>query len=207
MESERNELRKLIDAAQTAYDTITEQWKRSECFVPLNLKKETVSSIAAETTVYAYILDCVEFLNAHSAEISLQLISSCTALVTTRVKTQNSIAFKIDSYSGEKHQNGKIPINKCLNDLFGVRIILEEATDFPALRAFFEETYPQTYKYIDSSKQRYRAVHLYFRADNQSFPWELQIWNRCDAETNFESHKEYKQAYTIWEQNRKEGSL
>ena len=71
MESERNELRKLIDAAQTAYDTITKQWKRSERFVPLNLKKETVSSIAAETTVYAYILEYVEFLNAHSAEISL----------------------------------------------------------------------------------------------------------------------------------------
>ena len=67
--------------------------------------------------------------------------------------------------------------------------------------------YTDKNKYIDSSKQIYRAVHLYFRADNQSFPWELQIWNRCDAETNFESHKEYKQAYTIWEQNRKEGSL
>lgn len=56
MESERNELRKLIDAAQTAYDTITEQWKRSERFVPLNLKKETVSSIAAVMCLFLRML-------------------------------------------------------------------------------------------------------------------------------------------------------
>jgi hypothetical protein len=28
-------------------------------------------------------------------------------------------------------------------------------------------------------------------------PWELQIWSRCDMQTNIESHLVYKQRYTI----------
>ena len=42
----------------------------------------------------------------------------------SRIKTINSIHYKIVNYYNN-HNNGKIPINKCLNDLVGIRIILE----------------------------------------------------------------------------------
>ena len=98
-----------------------------------------------------------------------------------------------------------MPINKCINDLFGVRIILEESVTFEEVQAFMEKNYREKYRCIDSSKLDYKAVHLYFRENNYTFPWELQIWNRCDVENNFASHKKYKQEYTIWERESKEG--
>lgn len=44
------------------------------------------------------------------------------AKVNIRTKAKNSIEYKIKNYI-ENHENGKVPINKCLNDLFGIRII------------------------------------------------------------------------------------
>lgn len=35
----------------------------------------------------------------------------------------------------------------------------------------------------------------------------LQIWNQCDAEGNFASHKKYKQEYTLWEKENREGGI
>jgi hypothetical protein len=48
---------------------------------------------------------------------------------------------------------------------------------------------------------------LYFRGYNQAFPWELQIWNSCDADKNLVSHQKYKQGYTAWEDESKEGGV
>ena len=94
-----------------------------------------------------------------------------------------------------------------MNDLFGVRIILEFPLTFGQIYAFVEETYQGRYRCIDSSKNDYKAVHLYFRENNQSFPWELQIRNKDDVESNFASHKKYKQEYTTWEKESKEGGI
>ena len=104
----------------------------------------------------------------------LQLPSVCSYTVTARVKAQNSIEFKIQNYKTERHELGKVPINKCVNDLFGVRIILEIPLTFDQIHAFIDDSFGGKYKCIDSSKGDYKAVHLYFQADNQSFPWELQ---------------------------------
>lgn len=131
----------------------------------------------------------------------------CSCKVTARVKAQNSIEYKIQNYKTEKHEYGKVPINKCFNDLFGIRIILDSLLSFDQISSFIESTYPGKYKCIDSSKNAYKAVHLYFKKSNQSFPWELQIWNACDVESNFNSHKKYKQEYTTWEKESKEGGI
>ena len=70
----------------------------------------------------------------------------------------------------------------------------------PDISDFVESEFSEAhYRCINSSKDEYRAVHLYFRAGNYAFPWELQIWNERDANTNLVSHKAYKQDYVIWE--------
>jgi hypothetical protein len=53
-------------------------------------------------------------------------------------------------------------------------------------------------KFIDSSKNDYKALHLYFYGDNKFFPWELQIWRKSDFQKNEESHLLHKQEYTKW---------
>lgn len=201
-----DELRNLIDYIQTVYTEITNEWLHGES-AKINLKKSEVSDIDVDGTIYKSIMEYVQLLNERSAGITLQLSCVCSCQVTARVKAQNSIEYKIQNYKTDRHAFGKVPINKCVNDLFGIRIILESPLTFEEIHAFVAGIYQDKYKCIDSSKLDYKAVHLYFKQNNQSFPWELQIWNRCDVERNFVSHKKYKQEYTTWEKESKEGGI
>ena len=206
MEHVFEELKNLIDYIQSVYFKITEKWLQETC-IKINLKKNQISDVEVNGKIYKNIMSYVKFLNEHHAEITLQLSKVCSYPVTARVKTQNSIEYKIQSYKTELHEYGKVPIIKCINDLFGVRILLEAALTFEDIHNFIKEFYPVKCRCIDSTKLDYKAVHLYFKKDNQSFPWELQIWNQCDANSNFASHKKYKQGYTDWEKESKEGGI
>ena len=206
MKNSFNELKNLINYIQTVYTEITNEWL-CDASIKINLKKTRVFDIDIDGTIYKSIMEYVQLLNERSASISLQLSSICSCQVTVRVKAQNSIEYKIQNYKTERHEFGRIPINKCFNDLLGVRIILEPSLTFDEIHSFVESTYQRRYRCIDSSKLDYKAVHLYFKESNQSFPWELQIWNRCDVESNFISHQKYKQEYTTWEKESKEGGI
>ena len=201
-----DELKDLIDYIQTVYADITNEWLHNES-TKINLSKFLVSDINIDGPIYKSIIEYVQLLNERSASITLQLPFACSCQVTARVKAQNSIEYKIQNYKTNRHEFGKIPINKCVNDLFGLRIILETPFTFDEIHTFVQETYQGKYRCINSSKLDYKAVHLYFKENNRSFPWELQIWNKCDVENNFASHKKYKQAYTTWEKESKEGGI
>ncbi len=211
MKSSFDELKNLIDYIQTVYIEISHEWL-IDAGVKIHLKKSQVADIQVadinvDGNIYKSVLEYVQLLNERSAGIILQLSSVCSCPVTARVKTQNSIEYKIQNYKTDAHENGKVPINKCLNDLLGIRIILEYPLTFEEINLFLQKEYPGKYRCIDSSKLDYRAVHLYFKEGNTSFPWELQIWNKCDANSNFASHKKYKQEYTRWEKESKEGGI
>ena len=91
-----------------------------------------------------------------------------------------------------------MPLKKCINDLYGIRYIFKEDIELSKIIEHVKEKYPKL-RYIDSSKNGYRAVHLYFYKDNFDFPWELQIWNTKDINNNRHLHEKYKQGYTVWE--------
>ena len=206
MKSAFDELKDLIDYIQTVYTEVTNEWLNGTD-AKINLKKSQVSDIDVDGTIYKNIMEYVQLLNEKSADITLRLSSVCAYQVTARVKAQNSIEYKIQNYKTERHEFGRIPINKCINDLLGIRIILKFPLTFEEIHSFIQATYQGRYRCIDSSKLGYKAVHLYFRENNQSFPWELQIWNRCDVKSNFASHQKYKQEYTSWEKESKEGGI
>ena len=206
MRSVFDDLKDLIDYIQSVYTEVTHEWLEG-AHVRTNLKKSQVSDIDIDGAISKNIMEYVWLLNEKSACITLQLSFVCDCQVTARVKAQNSIEYKIQNYKTARHEFGRIPINKCVNDLFGVRIILDFPLTFEAIQTFVENTYQDKYKCINSSKLDYKAVHLYFKENNESFPWELQIWNRCDVERNFKSHKRYKQEYTTWEKESKEGGI
>lgn len=116
-----------------------------------------------------------------------------------RVKQHESIVYKVGHYHSGKQEGGKIPLNKCLNDLVGFRVVLSNFNHgcqfFDEMCGYIGKNY--RIKYRNSSKGEYRATHIYFYgAGNKNFPWELQIWLPEDHKNNYESHAEHKQEYT-----------
>ena len=193
-----HELHKLIDCTQSLYSDVSAEWRRrSGCME--NLKKMLISDLTSDSITYQHVLDYIYLLNEYNPFIALKLPFACAYQVTFRVKTQNSIEYKIQQYNTGQHGRGKVPIIKCLNDLLGVRIILESPATYDEIDRFMTDCYGKRYRCINSSKQEYKAAHIYFKENNFTFPWELQVWNRSDADKNFASHKKYKQGYTMWE--------
>ncbi len=113
-----------------------------------------------------------------------------------------TIEFKIENYI-KNHENGKVPISKCFNDLFGIRIICNKELSFAEVSNLVNTKY-NNLKCIDSSKNEYKATHIYFKKDNYAFQWELQVWNKQDEANNINSHEKYKQDYVKWENENKE---
>lgn len=120
-----------------------------------------------------------------------------------RVKEHDSYKDKLHRYATGA-QEGKMPVNKCLNDLAGFRIQLYVDLPFDEVIAFVREKFPNQseVKCLNSSKNGYFAVHVYIKDVNQMPVWELQIWNNCDRENNIKSHSAYKQDYTKYSERK-----
>lgn len=105
-----------------------------------------------------------------------------------RVKTSESILDKIDRYTNNKN---KYPINNWMNDIFGARMIIEK----PEMEEIIEnlEEWKQDFglkNWYIRNKPDYKGLHIYFKnKSNFYFPWELQLWDRCDISKNIESHR------------------
>ncbi|MEK5415270.1 hypothetical protein [Paenibacillus sp. FSL L8-0708] len=123
-----------------------------------------------------------------------------------RIKQRDSIINKLFHYRYTKGEQGGMPINKCLNDLLGFRILINDFDHTcEEVSNFFAELGLIDYKlfcYDASKEDAYKATHIYIFGENNFFPWELQIWNPIHAERNELSHKEHKskREYINWPQ-------
>ena len=155
------------------------------------------------------LLDAVvnyrEFINQNNIKLLMEFkkFNSENATVNVRTKAKNSIEFKIENYI-KNHENGKVPINKCFNDLFGLRIICNKELSFDEILNLINTKYDNL-KCIYSLRNGYKATHIYFRKGNYAFQWELQIWNKIDEKNNINSHEKYKQDYVKWKNENKGG--
>lgn len=111
-----------------------------------------------------------------------------------RVKTRESIEDKILRYSQREDQ---YPVNNWLNDIFGARIVLtseeiEEVMD--CLDDWQDEL--NLKNWYERNKDGYKGIHIYFKnRSNFYFPWELQIWDVDDVESNVKSHERLKRNF------------
>lgn len=171
---------------------------KSEKYLRVNLKKTCVSRVQKESGILDLIWAYRNFIedNGVIANAAFEL-SEFRQTINIRIKTQNSIEYKIEKYIFSR-EKGMMPVNKCLNDLVGIRVFISDEVSHKNIREHIEDSYPKL-KCIDSSKDGYIATHIYFKTDNFSFPWELQIWRTEDRENNLKSHKQYKQEYIKWE--------
>ena len=201
------ELGKLINFIIKKYDEINLEWEKNENYNQLNMKRTQVVDVYIDKEKLNYIFNYRNFINDKFSYIFnelQQLGFSCN--VTSRVKALNSIQYKIENYK-LNHENGKIPIKKCLNDLLGFRIIFLDDIDYKNIKDYINDTFPKL-KCIKSIKKGYNAVHIYFgNENNKKFQWELQLWNKSNEKTNLKSHAEYKQDYTKWENINNKGGV
>ena len=176
----------------------------------VNFKKKLVSDIEIDGTIYSHITDYLRYIEATSFSIGVGMIGlSANNAIALACRTKNiaSIDSKLERYKkGERYKFGKVPINKCLNDIFGARIIIDYPLSLSDIENFLKDNFPQweNLKITDSSKNEYKATHIYFRKDNFFLPWELQIWFADDEASNRNSHQKYKQGYTMWEHSLRE---
>lgn len=185
---------------QKEYEEINNKWILSNDYVELNMKKIQVDDVYKDETLLLHIFNYRIFINDNISEM-MENIQKKFFLntVNTRVKSTNSIQFKIQNYV-RNHENGKVPLKKCLNDIFGIRMIFNDDINYKEIKEFINNNYPSL-KCIKSVKQKYNAVHIYFGNDNnKNFQWELQLWDKKHEKSNLESHAMYKQDYTKWEQ-------
>lgn len=200
------ELDKLIDFIQTEYINFTTKWEQSNYYSKINLKNTVVCDILENKVLLDAIINYREFINENNIQLVLDFKQFTTekSKVNIRTKAKNSIEYKIKNYM-ENHENGKVPINKCFNDLFGIRIIVKDGLTYNEIENLITNKYSNL-KCINSSKKDYKATHIYFKKNNFSFQWELQIWNKIDELNNIESHERYKQDYVKWENENKGGN-
>lgn len=200
------ELDKLINFIQTEYIDFTTKWEQSNYYSKINLKNTVVCDILENKVLLDAIINYREFINENNIQLVLDFKQFTTekSKVNIRTKAKNSIEYKIKNYM-ENHENGKVPINKCFNDLFGIRIISKDGLTYNEIENLITNKYGNV-KCINSSKKEYKATHIYFKKNNFSFQWELQIWNKIDEINNIQSHERYKQDYVRWENENKGGN-
>lgn len=188
----------IISNIQEDYNKVCSLWD-TEYEHNINLKRKLVIDVRKQPDILNEIIQYRSLLNNVSPEIGLKIINLKykNSSVSSRVKAQNSIEYKIDNYI-KNHANGRIPLKKCFNDLMGIRIITDDEFEFSDIGNFMKKNFAQ-YKCINSSKNEYIATHIYFEKGNRYFPWELQVWQKKDEQNNINSHSLYKQDYTKWE--------
>lgn len=203
------ELDKLIIFIQRQYETLLNEWNKNSKYKKYNLKNIEVREINNNNEILEKIFAYRLFINENNIFLRQSIKKlNLNNYVDTRVKLRNSIEYKIDNYI-KNHEEGKIPIIKCLNDIYGLRIVFKEDMEYNIIKTFVDSKYKGLLKCIDSTRpeEGYIATHIYFKKDNYSFPWELQIWDKKHELSNIKAHEIYKQDYTKWEKEIKGGAL
>lgn len=181
----------------------------------INLKNFRVKNCISSGEITPSFLDYI-----HEYQAKLNFVIACSDFEydyvendgRMRVKQRESIQNKLLHYY-HTNNNGEIPVQKCLNDLLGFRLIIDDFNPFDkSLEQMIENLKSELtlMKCYNRDKDGYKGTHVYFKnGKNVYFPWELQIWSKCDSETNEISHAEHKskRGYINWPKQYEEGNL
>lgn len=111
-----------------------------------------------------------------------------------RLKTRESIDDKIARFSVCEDQ---YPVNNWLNDIFGAHIVLDGDEIQSVLNVLddWQDALSLKNWYL-RNKEGYRGLHIYFKnKSNFYFPWELQIWDAADVQSNIHNHEKFKRNF------------
>ena len=198
-------IRNIVEETMEMHERYSEEWRQyaKEHGISLfNQKSNKVIQLKNNEAMFDAVQEYLLFLSEKS---ELNLVESGTEgyILNQRVKQFNSVVEKIEDYCNYRSEKGKVDISKCLNDLFGRRIVI----DCDSL------THEDVCSIIDNNKEHltcikrdvpgkdthYVATHIYFKIDNKTFRWELQVWKESDAKSNQISHATHRYKYKKWE--------
>ena len=181
-----DQTKQLISEINRLHSAFSNDYFESGKIEKINLSK-TIKHIPVEH-IYKYRLTLHESINDYLMEADITMRSFY------RVKTRESIDDKIERFSNRTDQ---YPVNNWLNDIFGARIVLsanEIALVIDLLDAWQDELGLKNW-YL-REKEGYRGLHIYFKnRSNFYFPWELQIWDGEDIQSNIENHEKFKRNF------------
>ncbi|MDR0311887.1 MAG: GTP pyrophosphokinase [Acidobacteriota bacterium] len=178
---------RLISEINRIHRLYSEDYFETGKVEKLNLSR-TISHIPKEH-ILRYRLNLHESINDYLVKSDLDDVN-----YYYRVKTAESILDKIRRYSESAEQ---YPVNNWMNDIFGCRTILCKEEIGKALDGvdLWREKYGLKNWYL-RNKDGYKGVHIYFKNNsNFYFPWELQLWDAADIESNIESHRRQKRNF------------
>lgn len=193
----------LIQEIWSVYVKISELWKTNYQGLQFNLRNTTIKKVYDNSEMCRTIIDYRNFVLENFElikEIKYLKDEQYSLNFECRIKNLNSIDQKLTGYvETDLHEHGEVATNKCFNDLLGMRYIYpdsEKVTISQIEDIVSNLGLASNIKIIDSNKiEGYKAIHVYFRLDNFSFPWELQFWNEIDEQSNKENHEIHKQKY------------
>ena len=135
----QQDLLKLINTIIQQYNLTSERWDNSEYFIKINQNKKLVKDINSEPEIMDSIWNYRKLLKEQLIYINNNMQKlNLSSEVTSRLKLRNSIEYKMNNYMSAKHQFGEIPLNKCFNDIFGMRIILKENANYETIKNFMK---------------------------------------------------------------------
>ncbi len=187
---------RLIKTILTIHDGLEKRWLEylSEIGLELvNFNSVKVYEILENKELEKYIYEYISFMNKHTIYVTACL--DYTIIDRTRVKERLSIDQKIDSYCN-RAERGRVIIHKCLNDLYGIRVVMESSIDCDTLVQELKRIFPEKVKITNATKKEgYKGVHVYTPAIKGHFKWELQIWDRESYINNINLHESHKRRY------------
>lgn len=180
------QVKQLVSEVNRLHREFSDKYFETGKVEKLNLAR-TIRSVPTPH-IYNYRLTLHESINDFlmSADIDIKYFY--------RVKTRESIDDKIERFSTREDQ---YPVNNWLNDIFGARITLT-ADEISLLMDLLDDWQDELglKNWYLRDKEGYRGLHIYFKNKNNFyFPWELQIWDEADVQSNIQNHEKFKRKF------------
>lgn len=181
-----NQVKQLISEINRLHRDFSNNYFETGKIEKINLSR-TIKHVPA-AHIYRYRLTLHESINDYlmTADIDMKYFY--------RVKTRESIDDKSERYPSRENQ---YPINNWLNDIFGARIVLstDEIQSVMLLLDDWQDELNLKNWYL-REKEGCRGLHIYFKnKSNFYFPWELQIWDEKDMQSNIKNHEKFKRNF------------
>jgi ppGpp synthetase/RelA/SpoT-type nucleotidyltranferase len=183
---EISQVKQLVSEINRLHQQFSNDYFETGIIEKINLSR-TIKHVPAEH-IYKYRLTLHECINDYlmTANINIKYFY--------RVKTRESIDDKIGRFSSREDQ---YPVNNWLNDIFGARIILS-ADQINLVMDLLDDWQDELNlkNWYLRDKEGYRGLHIDFKNKNNFyFPWELQIWDVEDIQSNIQNHEKFKRNF------------
>lgn len=190
-------LEQLINYLHDLYVSFNNEFYKNKEYEQFNFKRFTVSQ--AKNNLYFnnvllkdYIKELHNFYNEY-VDFTAYYAKGCE--IRSRIKFMPTIQKKLLQFSNRSETEGSFVIKKSLNDLFGIRVILDNINQsYDILEHQLDRYKSQNLisRYYYRNEGDYKGTHCYFQDSNRHFPWELQIWDHKDKIDNVNSHVEHE---------------